>query len=119
VTEGDLVEARVLGELQVQPMVTTVVLHGDLDLVTVEALRELLEDAVVGEPARLVIDIADVPFVDVVSLSSILATTDAVRERGGMAIVRGATAAVRRICGLLNAEDVLALDVPLQRRFAG
>ena len=68
-----------LGELQVQPMVTTVVLHGDLDLVTVEALRELLEDAVVGEPARLVIDIADVPFIDVLSLSSILATTDAVR----------------------------------------
>ena len=62
-------------------MVTTVVLHGDLDLVTVEALRELLDDAVVGEPPRLVIDIADVPFVDVVSLSSILATTDAVRER--------------------------------------
>ena len=62
-----------LGELQVQPMVTTVVLHGELDLVTVEALRELLDDAVVGDPARLVIDIADVPFVDVLSLSSILA----------------------------------------------
>ena len=100
-------------------MVTTVVLHGDLDLVTVEALRALLDDAVVNEPTRLVIDIADVPFVDVLSLSTILATADAVRERGGSAIVRGATAAVRRVCNLLNAEDVLAVDVPLQRRFAG
>ena len=78
-----------LGELRVQPMATTVVLHGDLDLVTVEALRALLDDAVVGEPGPLVIDITDVPFVDVLSLSSILATADAVRERGGMAIVRG------------------------------
>ena len=107
------------GELDVRPMATTVVLHGELDLVTVEALRALLDDAVVGDPARLVIDIADVPFIDVLSLSSILATTDAVRERGGMAVVRGATAAVRRVCSLLNAEDVLALDLPLQRRFAG
>jgi anti-sigma B factor antagonist len=108
-----------LGELEVRPMVTTVVLHGELDLVTVEALRSLLDEAVVEDPSRLVIDIADVPFVDVLSLSTILATADAVRDRGGVAMVRGATAAVRRVCHLLNADDVLAADVPLQRRFAG
>jgi anti-anti-sigma factor len=108
-----------LGELEVRPMVTTVVLHGELDLVTVEALRGLLEEAVAGDPSRLVIDITDVPFVDVLSLSTILATADAVRDRGGVALVRGATAAVRRVCSLLNADDVLAADVPLQRRYAG
>jgi len=108
-----------LGELEVRPMVTTVVLHGELDLVTVEALRSLLDDAVVHDPSRLVIDITDVPFVDVLSLSTILATADAVRDRGGVALVRGATAAVRRVCALLNADDVLAADIPLQRRFAG
>ena len=107
------------GEVEVRPMVTTVVLHGELDLVTVEALRGLLEKAVEHEPSRLVIDIADVPFVDVLSLSTILATADAVRDRGGVAFVRGATPAVRRVCALLNADDVLAVDVPLQRRFAG
>jgi anti-anti-sigma factor len=107
-----------LGELQVRPMVTTVVLHGDLDLVTVEALRSLLDDAVLGDPSRLLIDISDVPFVDVLSLSTILATADAVRDRGGVAGVRGATAAVRRVCSLLNADDVLVPDVPLQRRHA-
>jgi anti-sigma B factor antagonist len=108
-----------LGELEVRPMVTTVVLHGELDLVTVEALRSLLDEAVAHEPSRLVIDLSDVPFVDVLSLSTILATADAVRDRGGVALVRGATAAVRRVCALLNADDVLAADVPLQRRFAG
>lgn len=108
-----------LGELEVQPMVTTVVLHGELDLVTVEALRSLLDEAAGNEPARLVIDISDVPFVDVLSLSTILATADSVRERGGVAFVRGATLAVRRICALLNAGDVLAAEIPLQRRFAG
>ena len=108
-----------LGELEVRPMVTTVVLHGELDLVTVEALRCLLDESIVDAPARLVIDLRDVPFVDVLSLSTILAATDSVRDRGGVAFVRGATAAVRRICALLNADDVLATDIPLQRRFAG
>lgn len=108
-----------LGELEVRPMVTTVVLHGELDLVTVEALRSLLDDAVHGDPSRLVIDISDVPFVDVLSLSTILATADAVRDRGGVAVVRGATPAVRRVCTILNADDVLVADIPLQRRYAG
>ena len=108
-----------LGELEVRPMVTTVVLHGELDLVTVEALRSLMDEAVQHEPTRLVIDISDVPFVDVLSLSTILAAADSVRDRGGTAFVRGATVAVRRICALLNADDVLAADIPLQRRFAG
>jgi anti-anti-sigma factor len=108
-----------LGELEVRPMVTTVVLHGELDLVTVEALRELLGAATSPSPQRLVIDIADVPFVDVLSLSTILAAADSVRDAGGTAVVRGATAPVRRICALLNADDVLAAEIPLQRRRVG
>jgi len=108
-----------LGELEVRPMATTVVLHGELDLVTVEALRDLLEEATSPAPERLVIDIADVPFADVLSLSTILAAADAVRETGGTAVVRGATAPVRRVCALLNAEDVLAAEIPLQRRRVG
>lgn len=107
-----------LGELQVQAAATTVVLHGELDLVTVEQLRLILDDALRHAPRRLVIDISDVPFVDVLSLSTILATADAVRDQGGTAEVRGATRAVRRVCALLNADDVLAADIvlPLPRR---
>jgi anti-anti-sigma factor len=104
-----------LGELEVRPMVTTVVLHGELDLVTVEALRGLLEEAVAGDPSRLVIDITDVPFVDVLSLSTILASADAVRDRGGLLHVRGASGAVRRICALLNAKDLLLPTLPSPR----
>jgi anti-anti-sigma factor len=94
---------------------TTVVLHGDLDLVTVESLRALLADACLSDPERLVIDIADVRFLDVLSLSAILATADAVRDRGGNVLVRGAPRSVRRMCAVLNATDVLAAEVPLQR----
>lgn len=108
-----------LGELDVQPVVTTLVLHGDLDLVSVERLRVLLDVAIAHRPKHFIIDIGDVPFVDVLSLSAILAAADTVRDRGGTAQVRGATPAVRRVCALLNADDVLMAEVPLQRRSAG
>ena len=104
-----------LGEVHFRATDTRVVLHGDLDLVTVEGLRDLLARACAGDPDRLVIDISDVHFMDVLSLSAILAVSDAVRERGGSAMVTGAPRSVRRMCAVLNATDVLAAEVPLQR----
>jgi anti-anti-sigma factor len=104
-----------LGELLVQRTVTTLTLHGELDLVTVERLRRLLARAVDGNPLRLVVDLSDVPFVDVLSLSTILATADALRERGASLLVIGASPAVRRMCEILNAGDVLAPAVPMPR----
>jgi anti-sigma B factor antagonist len=106
---------RVLGEFQVAPDATVVTLHGDLDLVTLEELRGLLDQATNGDPGRVVIDLTDVPFVDVLSLSTILASADAVREYGGFLHVRGASGAVRRICAILNAKDVLLPPVPTPR----
>lgn len=104
------------GELRIEPSALTVVLHGELDLVTIERLRRLLDTAVSRRPARLVIDLTDVPFVDVLSLSAMLAAADHVRDGGGDAIVRGASPSVRRMCALFNAGDVLPVDLPLQRR---
>jgi anti-anti-sigma factor len=105
----------VLGELDVQSSVTVVTLHGDLDMLTVESLRRLLATACVGDPERVVVDLSDVPFVDVLSLSTILATADSLRDRGAALSVVGASSAVRRICSLLNAEDVLVPVLPLPR----
>jgi anti-sigma B factor antagonist len=87
-----------LGEVLVQPAETTLILHGELDLVTIERLRRLLEQACAGEPDRLVVDLFDVPFVDVLSLSTILATADAQRDRSASLFVVGASPAVRRMC---------------------
>jgi len=102
----------VLGELEVADESTLVTLHGDLDMLTVDALRRLLDNACVGDPQRIVVDLSDVPFVDVLSLSAILATADSLRDRGGALLVRGASGAVRRICALLNARDILVPALP-------
>ena len=104
-----------LGELRAAPGATVVTLHGELDILTVEELRGLM-DAALGERTRhVVVDLTDVPFVDILSLSVILASADAMRERGDALTVAGASGAVRRICALLNATDVLAPPLPTPR----
>lgn len=103
-----------LGELLVQDAVSRLQLHGDLDLVTVDALRALLRRACTAS-REVVVDLSDVPFVDVLSLSAILAAADGLRDNGGRLRVTGASAPVRRVCALLNADDVLAPEVPLPR----
>jgi len=104
-----------LGEVHVVSDVTYARLHGDLDLVTVDALRDLLDDICAGCSSRIVVDLADVAFVDVLSLSVILGTADALRENNRQLVVEGASTSVRRLCALLNAEDILAPRVPLPR----
>jgi len=108
-----------LGEMTVQPSGTTVTLHGELDLVTVDGLRGLLARACAAAPRKLVVDITDVPFVDVLSLSSILATADSLRESGAALVVSGASPSVRRVFSVLNAEDVLAPALPMPRLASG
>src|SRR4051794_36610851 len=104
-----------LGELLVQPSMTTVRLHGELDLVTVEALRALLAEAAADAPAKVVVDITDVPFVDVLSMSTILAAADSQRDRDAALVVIGASQSVRRLFEVLNAQDVLAPELPMPR----
>jgi anti-sigma B factor antagonist len=105
----------VLGELVVQPSATTVTLHGELDLVTVDGLRRLLARACADLPRKVVVELSDVPFVDVLSLSTILAAADGLRDSGGSLIVSGASPSVRRVFAVLNAEDVLAPELPMPR----
>ena len=82
---------------------------------TVDALRALLAEAAVDVPDKVVVDITDVPFVDVLSLSTILAAADSMRERAAALIVVGASSSVRRLFDVLNAEDVLAPALPMPR----
>lgn len=104
-----------LGELEVRPEVTVLVLHGELDIVTVAGVRTLLDEAVATGCRRLVVDLNDVPFVDVLCLSAVLAAVDRVRDAGGEASVVGASRPVRRMCALLGADDALVLQIPEPR----
>ena len=107
-----------IGEITIDEAALTVVLHGDLDMVTVDDLRTMLDDVASGPAPTVVVDLTDVAFLDVMSLSVILSTADALREAGRELTVRGASLSVRRVCALLNADDVLepAPEVSLTSR---
>ena len=96
-----------LGDVSVRPDATVARPHGDLDLVTVDALRELLDGLCAGPARTIILDLSDVTFMDVLSLSVVLGAADAMRELGRRLVVENASAAVRRLCELLNAEDIL------------
>jgi anti-anti-sigma factor len=102
-------------EVRVTPAMTVLTLHGDLDMATVDELRQLLDEAVATSSPAIVVELGDVTFVDLVSLSSILAAADLAREDGRTLTVTGASMAVRRLCALLNADDVLSAPVPVPR----
>ena len=95
---------------------TVLTLHGDLDLSTVETLRAMLDDVISTDPNCVYVDLSDVPFVDVLSLSVIMGGADVLREDDRQLVVRGASSAVRRICALLNADDILAPELPMPRQ---
>jgi anti-sigma B factor antagonist len=105
----------VLGKVEVRADVTVLMLHGELDIVTVAEVRALLDEATATGCQRLVIDLSAVPFVDVLCLSAILATVDRMRDSGGEASVIGASKPVRRMCALLGADDALVLQIPEPR----
>lgn len=100
-----------IGELVEEPGGVVVRLHGDVDLATAEPLRHLLRAAESRQARRIVVDLSDVAFMDVQSLSAVLATADSLGEGGRSLVIRGASRALRRVCALLNADDVLAPEI--------
>jgi anti-anti-sigma factor len=110
-----------IGDITVDETALHLILHGDLDMVTVDDLRTMLDEIASGPAPAVVVDLSDVAFLDVMSLSVILATADALSETGRRLTVRGASASVRRVCALLNANDVVEPEPdpdPLIRRRA-
>jgi anti-anti-sigma factor len=99
---------HMLGDVYVRADAIVARLHGDIDLVNVDVLRKLLDDVCAGPSPRIVVDLTDVEFIDVLSLAVVLGAADGLREMDRELVVEGASNAVKRLCVLLNAEDILA-----------
>ena len=87
----------------------TLVLAGELDLTTVPALARHLEQVLARQPRRLVLDLAQVTFVDVAA-ARLLAGTTRPQPAAGPPVLRRAGPETRRILALTGLDALCQFD---------
>jgi len=97
-------------ELSVTPLAVVLTVVGDLDLVERDAFPDLLTRARAARRPLLVVDGCRLTFLD--STGAALLTTLAVeaRERGGQAVLRGASSQATYVLGVLGALALFRVD---------
>ena len=86
-----------------------VTLEGELDLAAAPVLRERLEQAAGAAERGVVLDMAEVTFVDSSALRELLRAHAAVRRAGGRLVLAAVGPAVARLFELTRTSDVLLL----------
>ena len=81
--------------------------HGDLDLATVEPFRRDVQQVLAGEPADLVIDLRDVPFLDSSGIAVLATALKAQRAREAELVVTNPQPIVARALELVGLGDLI------------
>lgn len=92
----------------------TVALHGEIDVLTVDQVRRALGEAVATGPGQVVVDLADLSFIDSTGLGALVFGFQRARDRGiGLRLSRP-TRAVRQILVLSGLLEVIELVEPAE-----
>jgi anti-sigma B factor antagonist len=89
---------------------TVLALAGDLDVYTATHLRERLVDLIADARPDLVIDLAELAFVDSTGLGTLVDGMKRVRQAGGSMALRSPTPAVQRVIDITGLSRVLPLS---------
>lgn len=108
--DGDLGDAPGSAWYQVDQMGGCAVVHvgGEIDAQTVPAFDEAMTQAASLAP-RVVIDLAQVTFVDSSGLGALIVARKSRRERGGAMSLVSPPPAVRRLLGSTHLNDVFVI----------
>ncbi len=102
------------GTLEISSVVengtASVSLSGELDLAGAQQLETRLDEAERTSPARLVIDLARLAFIDSTGLRLLLQADARARERGCELVLRHAAPTVQRVFEVTGALDVLRFE---------
>src|SRR4051794_11201413 len=85
------------------------VLGGELDLAVSADLRALVDQAAADRPGLLVLDVAEVAFMDSSVLREFLRAHREMAQAGGRLVVAGAQATVRRLLELTGTSEIFTL----------
>ena len=90
----------------------SVAVCGELDLATAEALRRCLVPLVKADPppARLVLDLSELAFLDASGVSALLTAQRALAARGGQLVLRSPSRLVRRVVKVLDLDQLLPVE---------
>src|SRR5436305_4933357 len=102
-------ESRLSVDIVREGTETILVLAGELDLYTAAVFRERAVDLVHDARLRLVVDLADLHFVDSTGLGALVAELNRVRGGGGDMVLRGPNASVRRSIQIVGLERALPI----------
>jgi len=91
--------------------VVRVVPFGELDGVTAPALRTALEEAAALRPARIVVTLRDVTFLDSTGLRAIVHGWRTAVDQGVMFALAEASPAIHRVLAVTGLDDLLATDL--------
>jgi anti-sigma B factor antagonist len=83
--------------------------RGEIDIYTGPALRDVLRDAAAAGPSQVVIDMAEVTFIDSSGLSVIIGAYKRAQDSGIDLVLRGATARVVRLLEMTGLNRVLTV----------
>jgi anti-sigma B factor antagonist len=82
---------------------------GDVDLVSAAHLREVMEDAL-GRSSALIVDVADMTFIDSSGLSALVHAHRHAADAGGSMTVRHPSATLKRLLTITRLDTVLVVD---------
>ena len=88
---------------------TTVALHGEIDVLTVDQVRVALAGALAAGPHKLVVDLSDLSFIDSTGLGALIAGFQRARDAGVSFRLARPTPAVRQILVLSGLLEVVQL----------
>jgi anti-sigma B factor antagonist len=83
--------------------------EGDVDLVTSQELRQVLEDAVRVNP-HVEVDLTGLTFIDSSGLSALVEGHRAAQEAGGVVVLRNPTAMLRRLLDITRLDSLLVVE---------
>jgi anti-sigma B factor antagonist len=92
--------------------------RGAMDYWTVQPLREELDDALGNGPARLVLDLGGVPFVESTGLGLLLSAQRRAESSGGWVRLANPRAQLRRVLGTTNLDRRLPVYASLEAAIA-
>ena len=73
---------EIVTSLDQEARTTTVALHGEVDVLTVDQVRVALTDALAADPSEIVVDLSDLTFIDSTGLGALVFGFQRARDAG-------------------------------------